>query len=69
MSDSLYHGEPFPVSGYVRPVQVAGFLKVSVRNVWRYAKRPGFPRAIKQSYRVTLFDAAEIRAWVAGLRD
>ena len=44
-------------------------LGVCRATVWEWAKRrPGFPPAIKLSARVTVWDSAEVDAWVAQQR-
>ncbi|TQI77968.1 AlpA family transcriptional regulator [Serratia fonticola] len=54
----------FPLSGNARAAAVARFLSVSEATVWRYAKRPGFPKPVKLSDRATVFDAAAVRQWL-----
>lgn len=58
----------FPLSGNARVKSVAVFLAVSEATVWRKAKQPDFPKPTKLSERVTVFDAAEIRSWLAERR-
>lgn len=47
----------------LRPQQAAQYLGVSIATLWRYAKRPDFPRARRLSQRCTVFDSDEIRQW------
>lgn len=58
----------FPYSGNARVKSVAKFLAISKATVWRKAKQPDFPKPTKLSERVTVFDAAEIRSWLAERR-
>lgn len=49
----------------LRPAQVASKLGISVASVWRFARtNPTFPRPRKLSERVTVFDEAELDAFV-----
>lgn len=59
----------FPESGNVRIKNVAQFLSVSEATVWRRAKDPDFPKPIKLTPRITVFDAKEIRNWVDSKRN
>ena len=53
----------------LRPAQVAEKLGVSVPTVWRYARNnPKFPRPAKLSERVTVFDEAELDAYLDAQR-
>jgi len=45
----------YPLSGHARPRATADFLKVSTVTL---------PKSIRLSERVTVYDAAEIRAWL-----
>ena len=56
--------EKFPTSGYIRPKRLAELLAVCEATIWRYAKKPDFPKPIKLSSRATAFDASEIHAWL-----
>ncbi|XBS69917.1 AlpA family phage regulatory protein [Acerihabitans sp. KWT182] len=58
----------FPLSGNARIKSVAIFLAISEATVWRKTKQPDFPKPTKLSERVTVFDAAEIRRWMAERR-
>ena len=55
----------FPLSGYVRPSRVSEFLDISPATMWRWAAKSEIPKSRKLSSRVTVFDAAEIRRWLA----
>jgi predicted DNA-binding transcriptional regulator AlpA len=49
----------------LRPAQVAEKLGVSVPTIWRYCRNnPKFPRPSKLSERVTVFDEAELDAYL-----
>lgn len=48
---------------YMRPRQAAATAGVGVTTFWRLAQRPDFPRPIRLSARLTLFDAAALRRW------
>lgn len=54
----------FPTTGYIRPNHLAELLGVSPATIWRYAKRPEFPKPIKLSARATAFSAVEIHNWL-----
>ena len=52
----------------LRPAQVAEKLGVSVPTIWRYCRsKPDFPKARKLSERVTVFDEAELDAYLDSL--
>ena len=56
---------PYPQTGHARPRATAAFLKVSTVTLWRWeASKPDFPKSIRLSERVTVYDAAEIRSWL-----
>lgn len=47
-----------------RPPQAAQFLGIGTSTLWRWVKeRPDFPRPVKLSERVTVFDSGELSAW------
>ena len=49
----------------LRPAQVAEKLGVSVPTIWRYCRsKSDFPKARKLSERVTVFDEAELDAYL-----
>lgn len=53
----------------LRPAQAAKKLGVSLPTLWRYARsNPAFPRPIKLSERVTVFDESELDGFVASRR-
>ena len=43
---------------------VAGFLKISVRTVWRLAKRPEFPKPVKLGGRLNRWRAEDLMAYL-----
>ncbi|RYF46633.1 MAG: AlpA family phage regulatory protein [Comamonadaceae bacterium] len=47
----------------VRPKEAAQILGVGIATLWRYAKRPDFPAAVRFSTRVTCWKVGEILAW------
>jgi len=50
----------------VRPAKAAEKLGVSLPTLWRYARLvPDFPKAVKLSSAVTIFDDGELDAYVA----
>jgi prophage regulatory protein len=50
----------------LRPAQAAERLGISLPTLWRYIRNnPSFPRPSKLSDRVTVFDAAELDAFIA----
>ena len=52
----------------LRPAQVAEKFGVSVPTIWRYCRsKPDFPKARKLSERVTVFDEAELDAYLDSL--
>lgn len=69
MTVQLVTKSAYPTEGYARPKHTAVFLGVSEGTIWRKAKEPNFPKPIKLSDRVTVFDAAEIRAWANSKRE
>ncbi|QLP23380.1 helix-turn-helix transcriptional regulator [Enterobacter roggenkampii] len=55
----------YPLSGNARAKQTANFLNISTVTLWRWTKnKPGFPKAIRLTERVTIYDANEVRQWV-----
>ena len=52
----------------MRPREVAQRLGVSSTTLWRYAKRPDFPRAFRLGPNAVGFDSGELELWVAGRR-
>ena len=54
----------------LRPAQVAAKLSVSLPTIWRYVRdNPVFPRPSKLSERVTVFDEAEVDAFLLSRRE
>lgn len=52
---------------YMRPAQVCKALGISRPCLYRWMKaKPDFPRSAKLSSRCTVFDAAEVAAFVKG---
>ncbi|HKN05888.1 MAG TPA: AlpA family phage regulatory protein [Buttiauxella sp.] len=57
--------QPYPQTGHARPRATADFLKVSTVTLWRWEKsKRNFPKSTRLSERVSVYDAAEIRAWL-----
>ena len=50
---------------FLRPKAVAGKLDVSTSTIWRWVKDPemNFPKPIKLTPMITVFNASEIDAW------
>ncbi|MCY0388245.1 AlpA family phage regulatory protein [Robbsia sp. Bb-Pol-6] len=49
----------------MRPPKAADLCGVSVTTIWRYARTlPDFPKPIKLSPRVTVFDENELVSWL-----
>lgn len=48
--------------------EVADWLKVSVRTVWRLARGPGFPKPVKLGERVTRWRAEDLAAYLGQLQ-
>ena len=64
----------YPITGHARPRATADFLQISTVTLWRWEKNnPEFPKSIRISKRVSVYDAQEIRQWVkaqsAGLEE
>ena len=56
-------------SRQLRPARVAEKLDVSVPTVYRYVRTdPTFPRPVKLTPRTTVFDDAQLDAWIEGRR-
>ncbi len=51
------------VSKSFRPKQAAELLGIGVATLWRWTKRPDFPKAIRLSARCTVFDGNALTAW------
>lgn len=48
----------------VRAAQASDLLGIGISTFWRWhAQRPDFPRGLKLSPRVTVFDLGELIAW------
>lgn len=57
------------VSVYLRPAQASGMLGISRSCLYRWVNsRPDFPRPVKLAPKCTVFDAAEIAAYVNAQR-
>ena len=64
----------YPITGHARPRATADFLQISTVTLWRWEKNnPEFPKSIRISKRVSVYDAQEIRQRVkaqsAGLEE
>jgi len=68
MSDKTKTSSPsesqLPKTGYVRMFKAAPALGISVSTAYRWANAGKLPKPIKLSDRVTVFDAAELHAWL-----
>jgi len=48
----------------LRAPKAAALLGIAVPTLWRWTKnRPDFPKPIKLSARVTVWDAAQLESW------
>lgn len=47
---------------------IAGMLPVSTATLWRWVKDGKFPKPFKLGHRVTVWDAAEVDAFLAAQR-
>lgn len=47
----------------VRPKQAADLLGIGRATLWRWTKRPDFPKARALSSRCTVFDRDELLEW------
>lgn len=54
--------------GFARARECAEFLGVGESTFWVWAKRPGFPQAIRMGERLTLFNLEELKAWLLSQR-
>lgn len=62
---SVPHTESqLPKTGYIRMFKAAPALGISVSTAYRWANSGKLPKPIKLSERVTVFDAAELHAWL-----
>ena len=52
----------------IRAAQGAAMFGVGLSTWWHLAKSPAFPRPVKPSPRVTLWDLSAVRAYFASLR-
>ena len=64
----------YPITGHARPRATADFFFFFTVTLWRWEKNnPEFPKSIRISKRVSVYDAQEIRQWVkaqsAGLEE
>ena len=55
--------------GFVRAREGAEFMGVGESTFWTWAKREGFPKPIRMSERLSLFDLSELRAWLLAQRE
>lgn len=53
-------------SRYIRPAQAANVIGIGLSTLWDWCKKkkPGFPKPYRLSARCTVFDAAELDAFV-----
>lgn len=49
---------------YLKPAEVAALLGVSRVTLWRYSKRPDFPRKIPLTSRKALYKAEDVERWL-----
>lgn len=54
----------------LRPKQAAAYLGgISLVTLWRFSKRPDFPRKIKFSARNVGYKKSELDAWIVGRQE
>lgn len=49
---------------YLKPAEVAALLGVSRVTLWRYSKRPDFPRKIVLTSRKALYKTEDVERWL-----
>lgn len=49
---------------YLRPAEAAKRFGVCKTTLWRWAKRPDFPKPSKVSSKLTLFNSAAVARWL-----
>ncbi|EEW3656870.1 AlpA family phage regulatory protein [Escherichia coli] len=49
----------------LRPAEAASFLSVSIPTLYRWCKKPGFPKPVKLTDRVTVFKSDDLALWLA----
>ena len=55
----------FRISELATTKKKAGLFPVTPVTIWRWARDGRFPKPIKLSNKVTVWDAQEVRAWEA----
>mgnify|MGYP001099492266 CR=1 FL=1 len=50
---------------YISATELAKKLRVNPSTIWRWAKKPDFPKPHKLSHNCVRFDQAAVDAWVA----
>lgn len=54
----------FPKSRYMRPAELCRHLNIGASTLWNWVKLGKCPKPIKPSAGVSIFDRAEIKAWL-----
>ncbi|WP_071540400.1 helix-turn-helix transcriptional regulator [Polynucleobacter asymbioticus] len=54
---------------YVRVKRLAQKLSISVPTIWRKVAQGTFPKPIKLSAKITVWDLADIEQWVASKKN
>ena len=54
-----------PLEGKIRFRQVQRLTGFSRTTIWRMGRAGMFPKSVRVTPRLTVFDAAEVRAWIA----
>ncbi|EFE51446.1 transcriptional regulator, AlpA family [Providencia rettgeri DSM 1131] len=60
----LKNNTPYPISGNARKRHTADFLGISDATLNRWEKAGKLPKSFELEKGLSVFDAAEIRAWV-----
>ncbi len=53
-----------PVEGFVRPKVLHKALGIGLSTLWDWVAGEKFPRGIKLSPRITVWDVADVRRWM-----
>lgn len=65
MQNSIIHPD-LPIEGKIRSQAVRRITGIAARStIWRLEKAGKFPKSTRITPRLTVWDAAEVRAWLA----
>lgn len=54
-----------PTEGFVRPKILHKILGIGLNTLWDWVAQHKFPRGIKLSSRITVWNVADVRRWMA----